>query len=153
MNGYSFIVSNNGYVLLHPDLRPMENGLLKDNYNSIDFTEVEQFHESKGAREPGEQLVNLREALVTHEWGKMLNVTVRFHYDRMRRVSLESYDYYYAPLSSTPFSLGLAIPNGYGNTWIKVNDEVRRNLHMGINISDFFVGENWKVHPEWYEKL
>lgn len=129
----------------------MDYGVLKKNYNSIDFTEVEQFDDTKAAREPGEKLLNLREALVTHEWGKMLNVTVRFHYDKMRRVSLESYNYYYAPLPNTPFSLGLAIPNGYGNTWIKVGDEVKRNLHMGINMSDFFVGENWKVHPEWYE--
>lgn len=49
----------------------------------------------------------------------------------------------------TNFSLGLAIPSGYGNTWIKVGDEVKRNLHLGINMSDFFVGENFKVHPQW----
>lgn len=122
---------------------------MKKNYNSIDFTEVEQFDDTREAREPGEKLQRLREALVTHEWGKMLDVSVRFHYDKMRRISLESYNYYYAPLPSTPFSLGLAIPNGYGNTWIKVGDEVKRNLHMGVNMSDFFVGENWKVHPEW----
>lgn len=47
------------------------------------------------------------------------------------------------------FRLGLAIPSGYGNTWIKVGDEVRRNLHLGINMSDYFVGENFKVHPQW----
>lgn len=68
----------------------------------------------------------------------------------MRRLSQETYDFYYAPLPNTPFSLGLAIPSGYGNTWIKVGDEVRRNLHMGVNMSDFFVGDNWKVHPEWW---
>lgn len=42
-----------------------------------------------------------------------------------------------------------ALPHDYGNTWIKVGDEIQRNNYTKINISDFFVGENWKVHPEW----
>lgn len=74
---------------------------------------------------------------------------MKFHFDKMRRLSQENYDYYYAPLLNTPFSLGLAIPSGYGNTWIKVVNEVERNLKNGINMSDFFLGENWKIHPEW----
>lgn len=41
VNGYAFIVSNNGYVILHPDLRPYAEGKLTVNYNSIDLTEVE----------------------------------------------------------------------------------------------------------------
>ncbi|KAJ6647712.1 Voltage-dependent calcium channel subunit alpha-2/delta-3, partial [Pseudolycoriella hygida] len=149
VNGYSFIVSNNGYVLLHPDLRPVEQKQLKPNYNSIDLTEVEQFDDLNPAREPGEQLLKLREQLVNRKEGKMLNVAVKFHYDKMRRISQENYDYHFKPLNNTPFSLGLAIPSGYGKTWIKVGDEVGKNLRLGINMSNFFVGENFKVHPQW----
>jgi voltage-dependent calcium channel alpha-2/delta-4 len=42
-----------------------------------------------------------------------------------------------------------ALPHSYGNTWIKVGDEIQRNMYTKINISDFFVGENWKIHPDW----
>ncbi|XP_055595759.1 voltage-dependent calcium channel subunit alpha-2/delta-3 [Uranotaenia lowii] len=157
VNGYSFIVSNNGYVLMHPDLRPVYKGRLKENYNSVDLTEIEQVlnnltdanDESLTGREENPLMEELRQELVLSNFGKMLKVPVRFHYDQMRRVSLEYQDYYFAPLNTTPFSLGLALPHDYGNTWIKVGDEIKRNQHMGQNISDFFVGENWKVHPEW----
>ncbi|XP_014672295.1 PREDICTED: voltage-dependent calcium channel subunit alpha-2/delta-3-like [Priapulus caudatus] len=41
-NGYSFAITNNGYVLFHPDLRPIYgDGKTKPNYNSVDLAEVE----------------------------------------------------------------------------------------------------------------
>ncbi|KAH8273978.1 hypothetical protein KR044_006824 [Drosophila immigrans] len=150
VNGYSFVVSNNGYVLLHPDLRPIgSNGKMNPNYNSIDFTEVEHLFEDQSPREPGDSILNIRRAMVHHEANEFKDISVKFHYDRMRRVSEEKQDYFFAPLPNTPFTLGIVMPSDYGKTWIKVGDEVDKNKHMKVNISEFFIGENWKVHPDW----
>lgn len=150
VNGYSFVVSNNGYVLLHPDLRPIgSNGKMNPNYNSIDFTEVEHLFEDQIPREPGESILNIRRAMVHHEAKEFKDISVKFHYDKMRRVSEEKQDYFFAPLPNTPFTLGIVMPSDYGKTWIKVGDEVDKNKHMKVNISEFFIGDNWKVHPDW----
>ena len=111
VNGYTFIVSNNGYVLLHPDLRPFDSkhpGVLKENYNSIDLTEIEQIDEEElEPRVPSKTLLKLRQHLVDYEKGKMLGVPVKFHYDKMRRVAQSKQDFYFAPIPHTPFSLGI----------------------------------------------
>ncbi|XP_034938366.1 voltage-dependent calcium channel subunit alpha-2/delta-3 isoform X2 [Chelonus insularis] len=148
VNGYAFIVSNNGYVILHPDLRPVSDGKLKLNYNSVDLTEVEILDDGKGPRDPGPEVLELRQALVDHQHGSLKNVPVKFHYDDSRRVMLEKRDYYYAPLPGTPFGIAVAIPN-YGKTWIKVTNEIEKNRQAGINISDFFSNDRWRVHPGW----
>ncbi|XP_023032149.1 voltage-dependent calcium channel subunit alpha-2/delta-3 [Drosophila willistoni] len=150
VNGYSFVVSNNGYVLLHPDLRPIgNNGKMNPNYNSIDFTEVEHLFEDTAPREPGQSILNIRNALVRHEAMNFKDVSVKFHYDKMRRVSEEKQDYFLAPLPKTPFTLGIAMPSEYGKTWIKVADIVTKQMHNKVDIRDFFLGDNWKIHPEW----
>ncbi|XP_003707444.1 ca[2+] channel Muscle-specific alpha2/delta subunit isoform X2 [Megachile rotundata] len=148
VNGYAFIVSNNGYVILHPDLRPVSGGKLKLNYNSVDLTEVEILDDGRGPRNPGPEVLELRAALVDHKRGSMKGIPVKLHYDDNRRVTLEKRDYFYAPLPGTPFGLAVAIPN-YGTTWIKVGNEIRRNQNLNLNISEFFLGDNWRVHPGW----
>lgn len=134
-----------------------ESVYLKENYNSIDFTEVEQINEfiemmnetHPSRPEIGPILAELRRLALNHTVEKKLGVPVRFHYDKMRRVSEELYDYYFAPLPSTPFTLGLAVPSTYGQTLIKVRDEIQNNIRAGMNMSDLFRGDNWKVHPDW----
>lgn len=148
---------------------------LKENYNSIDLTEVEQINEdyddTNGSYRPEigpvlsevrkkiithigvvnkkKSMFQLRRLALTHKFEKMLNVSVKFHFDKMRRVSEEKYDYYFAPLHSTPFTLGLAIPSTYGQTLIKVRDEIHSNIKSGFNMTELFLGQNWKVHPDW----
>lgn len=110
VNGYAFIVSNNGYVLLHPDLRPIDPNYperVKENYNSMDLTEVEQFMEDEIPRMPSERLQELRKGMVEAATSKVLNVSVKFHYDSMRRVADSAQDYYFTPIPHTPFSLGI----------------------------------------------
>lgn len=79
----------------------------------------------------------------------MLDLAVRFHYDNFRRASIEYQDYFFAPLIYTPFTLALVLPNGYGNTWIKVNNEIYGSEVVGLELAEFFKGDNWKVHPDW----
>ncbi|KAJ8953279.1 hypothetical protein NQ318_015861 [Aromia moschata] len=156
VNGYAFIVSNNGYVLMHPDLRPVFEGIMKDNYNSIDLTQVEQHNDGRPAREIGESLEKLRQALVDGEEGSMLNVKLSYHYDNRKRISEEYFDYYYTPLEKTPFTMCIAVPstvsyihsNAYGNYTLEVGDEIQKNRHTGQNFTTFFNGK-WKIHPRW----
>lgn len=110
---------------------------------------MEHLYEDLEPRQPGESILQLRSAMVKYQSGEFKDISVKFHYDNMRRVSEEKQDYFFAPLPNTPFSLGIVLPSEYGKTWIKVGEEVMKNKHMKMNISDYFVGDNWKVHPAW----
>ncbi|XP_075216259.1 ca[2+] channel Muscle-specific alpha2/delta subunit isoform X2 [Lycorma delicatula] len=148
-NGYAFVITNNGYLLLHPDSRPVYKGYLKDNYNSVDLTEVELLDDDNlEPREPSPEILRLREKMIEHKEGKTKNLTMKFHYDDFRRVGSEIRHYYYAPLENTPFTLGLVLPHSYGNFWIKAGDEIKKTFQMGASVTDYFKG-NWRVHPNW----
>lgn len=60
------------------------NGELQENYNSVDFVEVEQVDDGKGSRELGEKIKQLREHLVNGDEGSIKQVEVLYHYDQMR---------------------------------------------------------------------
>lgn len=107
--------------------------------------------DGRGLRQLGPEILQLRKEMIGDTEGSILGVPVLLHYDKMRRVSREKQDYYFAPLPKTPFSLGIALPHSYGNTWIKVGEEVQRNIHMGIKMENYFLGDNWKIHPKWFD--
>jgi len=127
VNGYSFAVNNNGYILYHPDLRPMFQEILKPNYNSVDLAEVELVHNprSEDPRLNDTNLFMMRKEMVDQKDGVSL-LTVKVHMDDMMRVTIREQDYFYHNISNTPFTLGIVFPNKYGkyrvNDGLEVND-------------------------------
>lgn len=59
VNGYAFIVTNNGYVLIHPDLRPVFQDILKPAYNAVDMIEVELMDDDRDPRDFNENLIEV----------------------------------------------------------------------------------------------
>ncbi|KAG8330702.1 Voltage-dependent calcium channel subunit alpha-2/delta-4 [Homalodisca vitripennis] len=180
VNGYSFIVNNNGHVLYHPDLRPLfvetlkpnynnvdlssvelvdsetmslENNTLlmdfvetlKPNYNNVDLSSVELVDSETMSLENNTLLMDLRHDMIEQKEGET-ELRVKVHYDDMKRVTIRRHKYFYHPIDDTPFSLGLALPDGYGMYEVLAEQEIKLSH---INVTEYFKGNNWRVHPDW----
>ncbi|KAK0164848.1 hypothetical protein PV328_003419 [Microctonus aethiopoides] len=151
VNGYSFIVNNNGRVLYHHDLRPLpaspnyENSL-HPRYTNVDLAEVELAEfDGPGYPPNNSLLLDLRHDMIDQKEGET-NFAVKIHYDDMKRVTIRRHNYFYVPIGGTPFSLGLALPEGYGMLEVHAEMELK---HAIVNVFDYLNGTNWKVHPDW----
>ena len=63
-----------------------------------------------------------------------------------KRATVRTQDYFYHPISNTPFTLGIALPRDYGK--YRVKGEVEVSLAK-FNISHLFTGNDWRLHPDW----
>ncbi|XP_024938737.1 voltage-dependent calcium channel subunit alpha-2/delta-4 isoform X2 [Cephus cinctus] len=151
VNGYSFIVDNNGRVLYHPDLRPLPGNAnyeetLKPRYMSVDLSEVE-LAEYDGPAHPfnNSLLLDLRHDMIDQKEGETV-FAVKIHYDNMKRVIIRKHNYFYKSIERTPFSLGLALPEGYGMYELLAEQEIKHSI---INVTEYFKGNKWKIHPDW----
>ncbi|XP_061571000.1 voltage-dependent calcium channel subunit alpha-2/delta-4 isoform X1 [Cololabis saira] len=135
IQGYAFLITNNGYILAHPDLRPLykEGKKLKPkpNYNSVDLAEVEW--------EDTEE--KLRTAMVKGETGT-LSLDVRTSVDKGRRVMFLKNDYFYTIIKETPFSLGIVLSRGYGEYIFTGNVSVEEGLH-DLMTPDLVIANEW----------
>ncbi|XP_066248277.1 voltage-dependent calcium channel subunit alpha-2/delta-3 [Euwallacea similis] len=150
VNGYSFIVNNNGHILYHPNLKPPRTSekyeqSLEPQYLSVDLSEVELIENENGPRENHSALLDLRQDMINQKEGET-ELTLKIHYDDMKRVTTRRYKYFYNSIEGTPFSLGLAIPEGYGMYELAAEQEIK---HSQKNVTDYFKGTNWRVHPDW----
>ncbi|XP_055078648.1 voltage-dependent calcium channel subunit alpha-2/delta-4-like [Periophthalmus magnuspinnatus] len=134
-HGYAFLITNNGYILAHPDLRPLyKDGKKlkpKPNYNSVDLSEVEW--------EDTDEL--LRTAMVRGETGS-LTLSIRASIDKGKRPLYLVNDYFYTNIDETPFSFGMALSQGHGSLMFMGNVSVEEGLH-DLTSPDLSIATEW----------
>uniref|UniRef100_A0A670YLP3 Calcium voltage-gated channel auxiliary subunit alpha2delta 3 n=1 Tax=Pseudonaja textilis TaxID=8673 RepID=A0A670YLP3_PSETE len=144
IHGYAFAITNNGYILTHPELRPLyEEGKKrrKPNYSSVDLSEVEW--------EDRDDV--LRNAMVNRKTGKF-SMEVKKTVDKGKRVLVMTNDYYYTDIKGTPFSLGVALSRGHGRYFFRGNVTIEEGLHdleqPDVSLADEWSYCNTDLHPE-----
>uniref|UniRef100_A0A8C1QHT7 Calcium voltage-gated channel auxiliary subunit alpha2delta 4 n=1 Tax=Cyprinus carpio TaxID=7962 RepID=A0A8C1QHT7_CYPCA len=127
VHGYAFLNTNNGYILSHPDLRPLyKDGKKlkpKPNYNSVDLSEVE-WEDTEDA---------LRTAMVKGESGT-ISLDVRATVEKGKRVVFLKNEYFYTTINETPFSLGIVLTKGHGKNVFIGNVSVEEGKDFQISI-------------------
>ncbi|XP_044531383.1 voltage-dependent calcium channel subunit alpha-2/delta-3 [Gracilinanus agilis] len=144
IHGYAFAITNNGYILTHPELRPLyEEGKKrrKPNYSSVDLSEVEW--------EDRDDV--LRNAMVNRKTGKF-SMEVKKTVDKGKRVLVMTNDYYYTDIKGTPFSLGVALSRGHGKYFFRGNVTIEEGLHdlehPDVSLADEWSYCNTDLQPE-----
>ncbi|CAH0395037.1 unnamed protein product [Bemisia tabaci] len=152
VNAYGFIVTNNGYIILHPDLRPVFQGILKPSYNSVDMADVELVDDGNAPRKFDLNLLKLRRNIIFQSnTSNSGSLPVKYHYDNMKRVSRGHRKYFFSGISGTPFSVVLAFLEPLYSHRVDAIEELHLLRSEGkSHITSFFKGSKWKIHPEWY---
>ncbi|XP_051545218.1 voltage-dependent calcium channel subunit alpha-2/delta-4-like isoform X2 [Myxocyprinus asiaticus] len=134
-HGYAFLITNNGYILAHPDLRPLYHDgkklKPKPNYNSVDLSEAE-WEDTEDS---------LRTAMVKGETGTLV-LNVRAAVDKGKRPLFLKNDYFYTTINETPFSFGMVLTRGHGQYMFTGNVSVEEGLH-DLQQPDLSIADEW----------
>uniref|UniRef100_A0A8C1TP07 Calcium channel, voltage-dependent, alpha 2/delta subunit 4b n=1 Tax=Cyprinus carpio TaxID=7962 RepID=A0A8C1TP07_CYPCA len=134
-HGYAFLITNNGYILAHPDLRPLyidgKKLKPKPNYNSVDLSEAE-WEDTEDS---------LRTAMVKGETGT-LTLDVRAAVDKGKRPLFLKNEYFYTTINKTPFSFGMVLTRGHGQYMFFGNVSVEEGLH-DLQQPDLTIADEW----------
>uniref|UniRef100_A0A7I4KEZ2 BMA-UNC-36, isoform a; BMA-UNC-36, isoform c; BMA-UNC-36, isoform d; BMA-UNC-36, isoform b n=1 Tax=Brugia malayi TaxID=6279 RepID=A0A7I4KEZ2_BRUMA len=133
---YGFMLDNNGYVMFHPQMRPLdpETKQMKLNYNNIDILELEV---------PQNQQI-MRSSMINCDNGNAYTLDILYATTNLERVYRQSNKYYSQCLKQSLFTIGLAVAKG---------DEKRIKPKKEINYGDvkllWYDMPNWLMHPTW----
>ncbi|XP_066154542.1 voltage-dependent calcium channel subunit alpha-2/delta-3-like isoform X2 [Euwallacea fornicatus] len=151
VNGYAFIITNNGYILMHPEHRTEFEYILKPTFNRVDILETEILDDENEPRIFGADIVRRRSS--TSEWlqlrekmlkrqGKKATLNIKYTLDDMKRIIRARRHYYYTDIG--PFTLCIVMPDQYGV--VKVNKSRVSKDPPPETILNY---DNWAAHPDW----
>lgn len=69
-----------------------------------------------------------------------------------KRVIRGKRHYHYTGIDGTPFTLVVTLPDKYGTMKIQppgFKEDIHRLVANDKLFTKFFVGDKWKVHPDW----
>ncbi|XP_015792167.1 voltage-dependent calcium channel subunit alpha-2/delta-3 [Tetranychus urticae] len=144
VNGYSFSINNNGFVLYHPDLRTLFQNLLKPYYSSVDILEIELGDNKKEARQFSPDLVEMRKSMIYRK-NDCRTVKTKLHIDSMNRGLTRLNKYCWTAIDDTPFIMAIALPETYGLSTIKGQIDATSSP----DFNQYFAANDWYVHPDW----
>ncbi|KAK4887644.1 hypothetical protein RN001_003915 [Aquatica leii] len=147
VNGYAFIITNNGLLVLHPDHRKEFKNIIKPTFNRVDLAEVELIDDTNEPRDFNKSLLEMRDKVIRQMTGHD-SFKVKIHLDNMRRVMLGRRHYFYTKIG--PFSLVVTFPDNYG--FCKIKYEGKNSTEFIQNskqLNGLRHTKHWKIHPEW----
>ncbi|OUC46852.1 von Willebrand factor type A domain protein [Trichinella nativa] len=159
-HSYTFIVDNNGYVVHHPQLRPLYMGKAKPHYNSMDIMEMEVLADN--------YLVaifcfefycyllrrHLADGVSSKDFLRKFSQKIIWACDgpnNLRRVYLQNNVYHYRGINNTLMSLALAVPED-SRYRIALPSTYSPYPYKNIDCKavKWFSGTNWRLHPDWH---
>ncbi|KAL1506863.1 hypothetical protein ABEB36_006146 [Hypothenemus hampei] len=149
VNGYAFIITNNGYILMHPEHRTEFENILKPTFNRVDFLETEILDDSNDPRKFGEEIVKLRDKMLkpkNYYGKKQVKLNMKYTLDDMKRIVRAARYYYYTEIG--PFTLGIVLPDKYGHVKINKTEAAAHKKDPSPEII-MSLQDTWSVHPDW----
>uniref|UniRef100_A0A0K0ESH2 VWFA domain-containing protein n=1 Tax=Strongyloides stercoralis TaxID=6248 RepID=A0A0K0ESH2_STRER len=134
-----FMLDNNGYVVIHPQLTPFEPNTekLKSGYNNMDLIEIEVLSQDK--IDLDETHIFTCDNTETPTWNVLYSV------EDMKRVYPQINKYYTECINNTEFIIGFAIGEGDEKRIERKNKKID---YSKVDVS-WFDNTNFVIHPEW----
>ncbi|CAJ0564825.1 unnamed protein product, partial [Mesorhabditis spiculigera] len=172
-NSYYFMLDYNGFIMFHPQLRPidMRTKLHKQNYNNMELLELEvgqngmafdfhetrpnhpTHHEPRGHCHEGSTYADCVRQFRHHMHNVVLNcdnskpptLDVLFASDMVDRVYPQTNTYYSECIKDSDFVLGLAVSKGDESRIARRN----QNYDYGKVQLSWAEEGHWHIHPYW----
>ncbi|XP_050298952.1 voltage-dependent calcium channel subunit alpha-2/delta-3-like isoform X2 [Anthonomus grandis grandis] len=142
VNGYAFIITNNGYILMHPEHITEFEYILKPTFNRVDILETEILDDNNEPRIFGDDI--LRDHMLK-KTEKKVTLKMKYTLDDMKRIIRTTRHYYFTEIG--PFTLCIVLPDVYGH--VKVNRSATKASQKDLETDYIVEPKDWTIHPDW----